>query len=70
MKKIKVNDLVKINSNCESTRKVVYKVYAVIETAKGIKYAIINTYNDKLHKHLFNKEELLVIKKGKRKWQK
>ena len=70
MKKIKVNDLVKINSNCENTRKVVYKVYAIIETAKGIKYVLENTYVEKLHKHLFNKEELLVIKKGKRKWQK
>ena len=61
MKKIKVGNLVRINSNCENTRKVVYKVYAIIETAKGIKYAIINTYNDKLHKHLFNKEELIKL---------
>lgn len=66
MKKIKVNDLVKINSNCENTRKVVYKVYVVMETVKGTKYAIINTYNDKLHKHLFDKEELILIKEGKK----
>lgn len=61
MKKIKVNDLVKINSNCENTRKVVYKVYAIVQTQKGVKYAIINTYNDKLFNYLFNKEELIKL---------
>ena len=61
MKKIKVNDLVKINSNCKNTRKVVYKVYAIVQTQKGVKYAIINTYNDKLFNYLFNKKELIKL---------
>ena len=61
MKKIKVGNLVRINSNCENTRKVVYKVYAIIETEKGFKYVLENTYAEKLHTHLFNKEELIKL---------
>ena len=61
MKKIKVNDLVRINSNCENTRKVVYKVYAIVQTSEGTRYAIINTYNDKMFEYLFNKEELIKL---------
>lgn len=58
-KKIKAGDLVKINSNCENTRKPVYKVYAILEIEKGIKYIL--SYAGKLHTHLFNKEELIKL---------
>lgn len=60
-KKIKVNDLVKINSNCENTRKPVYKVYAIVENKKGTFYVLENTYCNKLHDHLFEREELIKL---------
>ena len=34
-KNLKVGDLVKINSNCENTRKSVYKIYAILKLKKG-----------------------------------
>lgn len=60
-KNLKVGDLVKINSNCENTRKPVYKIYAVLKTKKGTRYILESTYIKRLHSHLFEKKELTKI---------
>lgn len=60
-KNLKVGDLVKINSNCENTRKPVYKIYAILKLKKGKRYIIENTYVSKLHSHLFEKKELIKL---------
>lgn len=58
-RKIKIGDFVKINSNCENTRKPVYKIYAIVKTLKGDRY-VLDGYNG-LSKHLFTKEELIRL---------
>lgn len=60
-KQLKAGDLVRINSNCENTRKPVYKIYAEIKTLKGTKYILENTYAKGLHYRLFDKEELIKL---------
>lgn len=60
-KNLKVGDLVKTNSNCENTRKPIYKIYAILKTKKGKRYIIENTYISRLHSHLFEKRELTKI---------
>ena len=56
---IRLGDLVKINSNCGNTRKPIYRVYAMIKTKKGTYYALKSEIG--LHKHLFAKEELILL---------
>lgn len=58
-KKIKVGDLVHINSNCKNTCKPVYKVYGELKTKRGTFY-LLDGYGG-LYKHLFTKEELILL---------
>lgn len=56
---IRLGDLVKINSNCCNIRKPIYRVYAMIKTKKGTYYVLKSAIG--LHKHLFIKEELILL---------
>lgn len=56
---IRLGDLVRINSNCPNTCKPIYKVYGTLKTKKGTFYILKNERG--LHKHLFTKEELILL---------
>lgn len=62
MKRLKVGDLVRINSNCENTRRVVYRVIKARRYNGEILYTIENTYSDKKFERQLKREELSVAK--------
>ena len=62
---IEPGDLVRIKSNCENTRKPIYKVYAHVKKEGVSKYRLAYTYGQNTilawHEHWFNKEELELV---------
>lgn len=57
---IKVGDYVRINSNCDNTRKPIYKVYGKLKNEQGTFYLLFSECG--LYKRLFIKEELIKVK--------